>query len=369
MGLKFRRRQKLFPGFYVNFSASGISTTLGIKGFNVNLNKDGAYLNTGIPGTGIYDRKKISNWESNKSTPEKSFRESPQTENYFLPENLRGEIKSKNASEVTTQGLLELKETLVAANKEMVAIKKEILQLEKKVKNSNTLRIFSKLFLIGFLIKWFDNDYTEKKEYLLNLKKQVTECHIDIEIDMDRVLDEKYLKLKLAFDNLLKSSIIWDMTSAIPNEDNRSSANRSIERKPTKISYQKIPFLNSVYEAMCFQNQNGSNIYIYPGFAALFDNKENFGLIEIDELDLTFEPMNFLETEKIPKDSKIVGETWAKVNKDGTPDRRFKDNYKIPIARYGELTFKSNTGVFEVFLFSNKEYSEEFAEKYNEYIE
>jgi hypothetical protein len=369
MGLKFRRRQKLFPGFYVNFSASGISTTLGIKGFNVNLNKDGAYLNTGIPGTGIYDRKKITDWDSKKQKSVDFPPETQQTENYFLPENLRGEIKSKNASEVTTQGLLELKETLVAANKEMVAIKKEISQLEKKVKNSNTLRIISKVFLIGFLIKWFDNDYLEKKEYLVNLKKQVTECHIDIEIDMDRVLDEKYLKLKIAFDNLLNSSIIWDMTNAVPNDDNRSSANRSIERKPTKISYQKIPFLNSVYEAMCFQNQNGSNIYIYPGFAALFDNKENFGLIEIDELNLTFESMNFLETEKIPKDSKIVGETWAKVNKDGTPDRRFKDNYKIPIARYGELTFKSNTGVFEVFLFSNEEYSEEFAESYNKYIE
>ena len=70
---------------------------------------------------------------------------------------------------------------------------------------------------------------------------------------MDRVLDEKYLKLKLALDNLLNSSIIWDMTNAVPNDDNRSSANRSIERKPTKISYQKIPFLNSVYEAMCFK--------------------------------------------------------------------------------------------------------------------
>ncbi|WP_047246503.1 DUF4236 domain-containing protein [Maribacter thermophilus] len=369
MGLKFRRRQKIFPGFYVNFSAKGISTTMGIKGFNVNINKDGAYLNTGIPGTGIYDRKKISDWNSNKSTPEKSFNESFKNENYFLPENLRGEIKSKNASEVTTQGLVELKETLVAANKEMAAIKKEISQLEKKVQNSNILRIFSKVFLIGFLIKWFDNDYSEKKEYLANLKKQVAECHIDIEIHMDRVLDEKYLKLKLAFDNLLKSSIIWDMTSAVPNEDNRSSANRSIERKPTKISYQKIPFLNSVYEAMCFQNQNGSNIYIYPGFAALFDNKDNFGLIELDELDITYGPMNFLETEKIPNDSKIVGETWAKVNKDGTPDRRFKNNYKIPIARYGELTFKSNSGVFEVFLSSNEKYSEEFAERYNQYVE
>ena len=367
MGLKFRRRQKLFPGFYINFSASGVSTTLGIKGFNINLNKDGAYLNTGIPGTGIYDRKKVANWDSKKSTPERPLNESPEKENYFLSENLRGEIKSKNASEVTTEGLLELKETLVAANKEIVAIKKEITQLKRKVKNSNALRIISKLFLIGFIIKWFDNDYTEKKEYLFNLKKQVTECHIDIEIHMDRVLDEKYLKLKLAFDNLLNSSNIWDMTNAIPNEDNRSSA--SIERKPTGISYQKIPFLNSVYDAICFQNQNGSNIYIYPGFAALFDNKENFGLIELDELGITFESMNFLETDKIPKDTKIVGETWAKVNKDGTPDRRFKENYKIPIARYGELTFKSKTGVFEVFLSSNAEYSEKFADRYNQYVE
>ena len=370
MGLKFRRRQKIFPGFYVNFSASGISTTLGIKGFNVNLNDDGAYLNTGIPGTGIYDRKKISNWDSKKiPVQEEQPFDFHQTDNYFLPENLRGEIKSKNASEVTTQGLVELKETLVAANKELISIKREIKELEKKVSNSKTLKIMSKIFLVGFITKWFDNDFNEKKEYLESLKKQVDECRIDIEIHMDRVLDEKYLKLKLAFDNLLKSSVTWDMTNAILNQDNRSSAYRDIERIRTKIRYEKIQFLNSVYEAMCFQNQNGSNIYIYPGFAALFDNKQNFGLIELDKLDLNFEPMNFLEMESIPKDSKVVGETWAKVNKDGSPDRRFKENYKIPIVRYGELTFKSNTGVFEVFLFSNEAFAEEFAEKYAQYVE
>lgn len=195
MGLKFRRRQKIFPGFYVNFSASGISTTLGIKGFNLNINQNGAYLNTRIPGTGIYDRKKIQGWDDGKSIPHESEFETPSIKNYFVPEKLRGEIKSKNASEVTTKGLVELKETLVAANKELIAIKKEIRELEKRVKNSNSLRIVSKILIIGFLMKWFDNDYNEKKDYLKNLKKQVQECHIDIEIHMDRVLDEKYLNL------------------------------------------------------------------------------------------------------------------------------------------------------------------------------
>jgi hypothetical protein len=58
MGLKFRRRQKLFPGVYLNFSSKGISTTIGVKGFSVNLGSKGTYLNTGVPGTGLYDRKK-----------------------------------------------------------------------------------------------------------------------------------------------------------------------------------------------------------------------------------------------------------------------------------------------------------------------
>ncbi len=369
MGLKFRRRQKLFPGFYVNFSASGISTTLGIKGFNVNFNKGGAYLNTGIPGTGIYERKKIANWDSRKQKSVDFVPETQQPENYFLPENLRGEIRSKNASEVTTEGLIELKETLIVANKEMLAIKNEINSLEKQVKNANIKKVIAKTFIIGFMTKWFDKDYEEKKEYLINLKNQVQECHIDIEIHMDRVLDEKYLKLKLAFEELQNSKKIWDMTNAVLNQDNRSSAYRSIERKETQIGYKTIPFLNSIYESMCFHNQNGSNIYIYPGFAALFDNKLNFGLLELDELEITFEPMNFLETEKIPNDSNVVGETWYKVNKDGTPDRRFKDNYKIPLVRYGELTFKSKTGVFEVFLFSSEQCAMDFENKYKQYIE
>ena len=56
--MRFRRRAKLFPGVYLNFSKSGIST-IGVRGASINIGKQGTYLNTGIPGTGIYDRQKI----------------------------------------------------------------------------------------------------------------------------------------------------------------------------------------------------------------------------------------------------------------------------------------------------------------------
>jgi hypothetical protein len=57
--MRFRKSIKIAPGVKVNLSKSGISGTFGVKGASVNVGKNGAYLNTGIPGTGIYDRQKI----------------------------------------------------------------------------------------------------------------------------------------------------------------------------------------------------------------------------------------------------------------------------------------------------------------------
>jgi ATPases of the AAA+ class len=59
MGWRFRKYITIFPGVRLNISKSGISFTFGAKGASVNVGKDGAYLNTSIPGTGLYNRQKI----------------------------------------------------------------------------------------------------------------------------------------------------------------------------------------------------------------------------------------------------------------------------------------------------------------------
>ena len=56
----FRKRIKIAPGINLNVSKSGVSSSIGGKGFSVTAGKKGTYVNTSIPGTGIYDRKKIS---------------------------------------------------------------------------------------------------------------------------------------------------------------------------------------------------------------------------------------------------------------------------------------------------------------------
>ena len=59
---------------------------------------------------------------------------------------------------------------------------------------------------------------------------------------------------------------------------------------------------------------------------------------------MTFEIAKVLDEGIIPDDSKVIGQTWAKVNKNGKPDLRFKDNYTIPIVGYGSLSEINGTG-------------------------
>jgi AAA+ superfamily predicted ATPase len=60
MGWNYRKRIKIFPGVHLNVSKRGVSTSFGIRGASVTVGKNGTYLNTGIPGTGIYNRQKLS---------------------------------------------------------------------------------------------------------------------------------------------------------------------------------------------------------------------------------------------------------------------------------------------------------------------
>ena len=68
MAWKYRKRIKIAPGVTINFSRSGVSTTIGPKGASVNIGKNGTYLNTGIPGTGIYDRQRIGGGTNRRSS-------------------------------------------------------------------------------------------------------------------------------------------------------------------------------------------------------------------------------------------------------------------------------------------------------------
>ena len=76
----------------------------------------------------------------------------------------------------------------------------------------------------------------------------------------------------------------------------------------------------------------------------------------------------FIETESIPNDTETVGHTWKYVNKNGSPDKRFKDNYQIPIVQYYELNITSQNGINDSFQFSDAKVAEAFCLALSNYV-
>lgn len=361
--MRFRRKAKLFPGVHLNFSKSGISTTIGVRGASVNVGKKGTYLNTGIPGTGIYDRHKIGGGKKGKqATP---FADSDIPDELVYNEEI-GSIKTEQAETTTTEGLQELKKTLLDCYQERKELKTEIKKAKNGLLIATVIMAVSYLIIFGLFIKWFRENRKNKKEYLEDLKKQLENCYVNIDMDVDDQFDKRYNDLLENYKTMLYSDKIWDITSSvtIDQKSTRSAASASVTRRPVKFGFGTIDIIKSKYEALHLENANGGDLYIYPAFVVIVDAHKKFGLIDIRELEFSF-----MEEERVPADAEVVDKTWAKVNKNGSPDKRFKENYEIPICLYGKIELSSGTGLNEAYSMSNYEKSEKFANAMLDYQE
>lgn len=368
--MRFSKRLKIFPGFSLNFSQSGISSTIGIKGASINFTKKGTYLNTGIPGTGISNRLRIDNVDNstNLEIQDSSVFQNP---NLISKQILVGEIKSEETSKLTSSSLVELKETLLEVYNDRIELAQEIKQTQKQIKWAKTNYVIARLVILGFVIKSFKDKINALEDYLADIEKQLDGSLVNIDIYFEKEFEDKYISCTDHYKTLLTSEIIWDITSSVKQDmkATRSAASSSVTRVVVNFKFDNIDIIKSTYPAFHFENKNGGDLYIYPAFVIISDSNKEFALIEINEIQIEFSQQRFLEEEKIPSDTKIIDKTWAKVNKNGSPDKRFSDNYEIPIVKYGEINIKSKSGLNETYAFSSYEKSQEFVNSFTEYQE
>ena len=113
MSILFRRRIKIIPGVRLNISKSGLSASVGVRGASVTLGgRGGTYANLGIPGTGIYTRKKIGGKDINtqlENNKQDNFYEDAQD----IPDEV---FVSAEPFEITSTGLQVLKDAVIEAN-------------------------------------------------------------------------------------------------------------------------------------------------------------------------------------------------------------------------------------------------------------
>ena len=119
---------------------------------------------------------------------------------------------------------------------------------------------------------------------------------------------------------------------------------------------------------MSFYSQCKWTRFIYPTFLILFKDNQKFGIFDLKEINTTLILTRYIENESVPKDTEIIDHTWKKANKDGSKDKRFNENYQIPIVKYGQLSLRSESGLEEDYMFSNFDAFNNFAETYNHHI-
>lgn len=406
MSLRFLRRVSTLPGVRLNFSRSGVSTTIGVRGASVTLGgRYGATANLGIPGSGLSLRVPLKSSQPahgpSPSLPAGIPPSAPAYPSVPTPALEKAApqmtpIQSDAVGKITTPGLASLRELIIEAMQQRreaeVAVSKAVTLLAQWEKaqvdaqqqrdraeqrramlGASFFRRFRKGAIAAAQIK-VEQCTREAAEAAGNVDKARTykeaterrrdELWVDTDLSLSGPAYAAWNRLAEAFATLSRSEGIWDVTAYREKRagDERSSATKVIDRKPVQLSTAELPIIHTKQDALRWHNSNGGDLFIYPGFLIVFQDERDFAILDLNEVQCNFQPRRYEEWEKAPSDTKQVGVAWRYSNRDGSPDRRYSNNPQTPVLLYAEVAWKSASGLAEEYLFSNAQAAATFAD-------
>ncbi|AQR74204.1 hypothetical protein BXU08_11565 [Sphingomonas sp. LM7] len=373
MGLRFRQSFQLFPGVRLNLSGGGVSATFGVPGASLNVGPRGTRSTVGVPGSGLSYSSSLTPGATPSPSPRPgSAPPSNPSVGYWQSQQMR-EINSAAVENLTSHGLLEVRDLIAQARIQRAEIAADLAEAqgvhsrdaaELDRRSRSLFRVFYKRRIAELEIS-----VPEAEQEIQRLTEWQQSTHVDVRFETSDAAQKAYGALVRQFEILRGCARIWDITSdRIGNRVvERSYASRSITRTPVTLEFSTSDLVRFEGRAMRFQNVNGEDILIFPGVALMPREDGAFALIDLREIDLAFAAAQFVEDEAVPRDSQVVGYTWAKVNKNGSPDLRFRDNYQIPLCLYGRMVFTTPGGVEEEYQFSNAAAAGEFARAFDAY--
>ncbi len=227
--------------------------------------------------------------------------------------------------------------------------------------------LFKRIFAKSFAARKETFDICQAK--LDELREQLRLTTLATHIDIDPEQAEPYYRMRDELAAMAESKNIWDTLErrSIDRIAERSAASELITREPVSFELGSCDLIQWDKKVLHLPNRTGGDLYIYPGFVLYRAARKAFAIIDSREVSLIHSSVKFIESDKVPSDATVVGQAWAESNKDGTPDRRFRDNYQIPVVLYGTLRFTSPGGLQEEFQVSNAELANRFAKAWTRF--
>jgi hypothetical protein len=343
-----------------------MSVSIGAPGATLNLGKRGVRATAGIPGSGFsYSQilgkrsKSIATIEDQIQTIDTELKTlTAPFENDFVPAKPDNQVIHP-VVDLTSFGLLDFRDQLQRSWDQRRIALSEKAELEKRLHVTLKLLEQKSTSPLRFLTGWKINKLREEKntieQKINSCKKRISAAALELDFDHTYQTHALYHDLLRRFEILAKASAIWDVTSVrkINQVAERSSASISYDRIPVKFDLSETDLMLIDNKVIEIGNSDGLPIFVFPGFVALKSDQGSIAIIDLQEIELNVEPVRFGEEDEIPQYSEVVGSTWAKVNKQGGPDRRFLNNYEITICRYAEMRISTRSGLYECFLLSN----------------
>lgn len=366
MGWRFRQSFTVIPGLRLNLSKSGLSASIGGTPLTLNVGPRGITETASLPGTGFSYRHHFSN-PSNPQPPISSPAPQPISlplipalSSDFINAAPVVEIHSASTELLTSDTLKQVKQLVQDAYQQHLEISRDLdgardakITAQSRFDSWNGGFLFKKLFKKAFA-KRQEVCETETAR-VAELEEQLKLSTIATEIDVEHEQAELYYRFRDEFAGLCECAAIWDVKSyqATDKFHERTVADSRINRERVRFELGNCDLIQWNQKVPHLRNAKGGDLYYYPGFILYRAAREAFSLIQYQDIRGSATNIRFHEEETVPADSSVIGSTWAKANKDGSRDRRFANNYQIPVVQYGHLTLKSTGGLWEEFHFSN----------------
>ncbi|MCU1250098.1 MAG: hypothetical protein JWQ49_3127 [Edaphobacter sp.] len=341
MGFYIRKGFNFGP-LRLNLSRSGLGASFGVKGARIGVGPRGSYIHMGRGG--LYYRQTLS---SPSLRPR--IRQAPvPTSSPEIPtsDNLR-EIASSAAVTMADSSATDL-----------------LFELNRVKKRTEMFRI---ALVIGtIVIFWLGLAGSGWWWVMLALIATIVLAlyarHFDVlkgtailNYALDGEAAEEFAKLQSPFRQLAGCEVVWNIDATGRNTDAKRNAGATTNLQRTEIRpiFSRPPKVQCNLEVPTLK-AGRTTLYFFPDRLLVYDSA-GVGAVAYSDLKVDAQESSFVESGRLPKDSRQVGTTWQYVNKTGGPDRRFNNNRQLPIMRYGVVAFSSNSGLNTLFMCSRSD--------------
>lgn len=329
----------------VNFSRSGVGVSAGVKGLRFGTGPRGHYVHAGMGG--IYYRQHLGERQSPSGNQQSRRIMEPAPAAYRETNVDMVEIDSAPVEGISDETFAAIMDDVVRRRRRpRLAIWLPLMCVAAimAVAVAQLPPALGGLFILLLL-----------PSILAGVWIDASRRNSVVAYDLDDELQDRYADMCEAFDELIACAKAWHVGAAGNVRDYHASkrnagAKTLVDLKPTVLSYrQPKAFKSNITPPSLTVGRQ--TIYLFPD-VLLIEEANRCGGAQYRELDVTAEAVHQVEGGALPSDAQIVGETWRYPNKSGGPDRRFRDNKRLPICRYEMLAFESGSGISEVLQFS-----------------